>query len=108
MIFQPHDLKSSWMEKLILCLLSAGVWYRAQAQQRAAEKWKDKNENTRELLLCGLSAKLKDEVCASATHTMDEVDLAGFSMFEGLRGLDCNLPGFAFQHISNIFLHDKC
>lgn len=84
-----------------------GVWYHVQAQQRAAEKWKDKDKNTQELLLCGLSAKLKDEVCASATHTMDEVDLAGFSMFEGLSGLDCNLPGFVLQHLPNTFLHNK-
>lgn len=69
------------------------VWYCVQARQRAAEKWKDEDETTRELLLCAVSTMLKVECCASATHTMDEIDLAGFWMYKSLAGLDCTLPG---------------
>ncbi|XP_073338327.1 peroxisomal N(1)-acetyl-spermine/spermidine oxidase-like [Pagrus major] len=72
---------------------SLGHFMRSEARQRAAGRWKDKDKNTQDLLLCGLSAKLKDELCASASHSMDEIDLVGFNMFEGLSGLDCTLPG---------------
>lgn len=79
------------------------VWYCVQARQRAAEKWKDEDETTRELLLCAVSTMLKVECCDSATHTMDEIDLAGFWMYKSLAGLDCTLPGFVLHNLINIF-----
>ncbi|KAM9345431.1 peroxisomal N(1)-acetyl-spermine/spermidine oxidase-like [Symphorus nematophorus] len=72
---------------------SIGHFIRSEAQQRAAERWKDKDESTRQLILCAISARLKDECCNSATHTMDEIDVVGFNMFKSLIGLDCTLPG---------------
>ncbi|KAG7511777.1 peroxisomal N(1)-acetyl-spermine/spermidine oxidase-like [Solea senegalensis] len=66
------------------------VWYFVQALRRAGERWKDKT--TRELLLCAISTLLKKECCEQGTHTMDDVDLAGFTMFKYLPGLDCTLP----------------
>nr|XP_043902230.1 peroxisomal N(1)-acetyl-spermine/spermidine oxidase-like [Solea senegalensis] len=60
------------------------------ALRRAGERWKDKT--TRELLLCAISTLLKKECCEQGTHTMDDVDLAGFTMFKYLPGLDCTLP----------------
>lgn len=65
-----------------------------QAQQRAAKKWKDRDKKTRELLLCAISTMLKEECCSSAAHSMDEIDLVGFSMYKGLPGLDCTLKGY--------------
>ncbi|XP_070772619.1 peroxisomal N(1)-acetyl-spermine/spermidine oxidase-like [Enoplosus armatus] len=72
---------------------SVGHFMRSEARHRAAERWKDKDKTTRELLLCAVSTMLKAECCASATHTMDEIDLAGFNMYKSLAGLDCTFPG---------------
>lgn len=76
-----------------------------QARQRAAKRWKGKDEATRKLLMCAVSTMLKVECCSSATHSMDELDLAGFSMYEDLKGLDCTFPKFVpslkHMHISN-------
>lgn len=41
---------------------------------------------------------LKVECCSSATHSMDELDLVGFSMYEDLKGLDCTFPEFVPSH----------
>ncbi|GAA6213838.1 peroxisomal N(1)-acetyl-spermine/spermidine oxidase-like isoform X1 [Lates japonicus] len=71
---------------------SVGHFIRSEARQRAAERWKDKDETTRELLQCAISTMLKVECCANATHTMDEIDLAGFCMYKSLAGLDCTFP----------------
>lgn len=73
-----------------------------QARRRAAERWKEKDKTTRELLLCAVSAMLKVECCSNAAHTLDEMDLLGFSMYEGLSGLDCTIPGFVLHHLLNI------
>lgn len=72
---------------------SVGHFIRSEARRRAAESWKDKDETTRRLLLCAISATLKGECCSSATHTMDDIDLVGFCMYKSLSGLDCTLPG---------------
>uniref|UniRef100_A0AAZ1XSS2 Amine oxidase domain-containing protein n=1 Tax=Oreochromis aureus TaxID=47969 RepID=A0AAZ1XSS2_OREAU len=61
---------------------------------KTAGRWKDEDETTRQLLLSAFSTMLKFECCGSATHSMDDIDLAGFSMFESLRGVDCTLPRF--------------
>lgn len=68
-----------------------------QALRRAAERWKEKDKTTRDLLLCGVSATLKAESCANAAHTLDEMDLPGFSMYKGLSHLDCTIPGFVLH-----------
>lgn len=65
-----------------------------QAQNQAAGRWKDEDETTRQLLLSVFSTMLKFECCGSATHSMDDIDLAGFSMYKSLRGVDCTLPRF--------------
>ncbi|XP_026209571.1 peroxisomal N(1)-acetyl-spermine/spermidine oxidase-like isoform X2 [Anabas testudineus] len=71
---------------------SVGHFIRETARQRAAKRWKGKDEATRKLLMCAVSTMLKVECCSSATHSMDELDLAGFSMYEDLKGLDCTFP----------------
>uniref|UniRef100_A0A3B5B7B5 Peroxisomal N(1)-acetyl-spermine/spermidine oxidase-like n=1 Tax=Stegastes partitus TaxID=144197 RepID=A0A3B5B7B5_9TELE len=71
---------------------SFGHFIRSQAQKKTAKKWKKKDETTRQLLLSAISTMLKFECCASATPSMDEIDLAGFSMHKGLKGVDCTLP----------------
>ncbi|XP_018539713.1 peroxisomal N(1)-acetyl-spermine/spermidine oxidase isoform X2 [Lates calcarifer] len=71
---------------------SVGHFIRSEARQRAAERWKDKDETTRQLLQCAISTMLKVECCANATHTMDKIDLAGFCMYKSLAGLDCTFP----------------
>lgn len=73
-----------------------------QAQLKTAERWNEKAKSTRELLTCAISAMLKVECCASATHTMDEIDPAGFCMYKGLSGLDCTFPRFVLQHFKHI------
>lgn len=72
-----------------------------QAQRRAAQRWKDDSKTPRKLLLCGVNALLKTECFTNGTHTLDEVDLIGFSIYKGLKGLDCTIPGFVFHNHSN-------
>ncbi|XP_068579345.1 peroxisomal N(1)-acetyl-spermine/spermidine oxidase-like [Cebidichthys violaceus] len=72
---------------------SVGHFMRSEARQRAAERWKDEDKSTRELLLCAISSMLKVECCTNAISTMDEMDLVGFNIYKGLPGLDCTLPG---------------
>ncbi|KAM4590788.1 peroxisomal N(1)-acetyl-spermine/spermidine oxidase-like [Odontesthes bonariensis] len=81
---------------------SVGHFIRSKAQQRAAKRWKDKDEATRQLLLCAISTMLKVECCASATHTMDDIDVVGFTMYKHLSGLDCTFPGGFEGFISNL------
>ncbi|XP_023139494.2 peroxisomal N(1)-acetyl-spermine/spermidine oxidase-like [Amphiprion ocellaris] len=81
---------------------SVGHFIRSQAQLRTAEKWKDKDETTRQLLLCALSTMLKFECCASATPSMDEIDLAGFSVYKDLKGVDCTFPSGYESLIQNL------
>ena len=80
----------------------------AQVQQRAAEKWKDVDAATRSLRLCLISTMLKVECCVNGTHSMDEVGLGGFGLYETLPGLDCTFPRFFLLHqcilISCIFI----
>lgn len=73
-----------------------------QARRRGAEKWKEKDKATRDLLLCGVSAMVKLECCSTAAHTLDEVDLIGYSMYHGLGGLDCTIQGFVLYHLIDI------
>ncbi|XP_070696756.1 peroxisomal N(1)-acetyl-spermine/spermidine oxidase-like [Pempheris klunzingeri] len=72
---------------------SVGHFMRSETRRRAAERWKDEDKSTRQLLLCAVSALLKAECFASAAHTMDDIDMAGFCMYKGLTGLDCTIPG---------------
>ncbi|KAL7383755.1 hypothetical protein ABVT39_016943 [Epinephelus coioides] len=72
---------------------SVGHFVRSEVRQRAAERWANKDESTRKLLLCAISAMLKEECCASAAPTMDEIDLAGYNIYKALTGLDCTFPG---------------
>lgn len=73
-----------------------------QAQRRAAEKWKDKDETIRSLLFCALSALFKLECCSNASNSMDDIDLAGFCTYESLSGLDCKIQGFVLQYFLNV------
>lgn len=73
-----------------------------QARRRVAEKWKEKDKATRDLLLCAVSTIVKLECCASAAHTLDEVDLIGYSMYRVLSGLDCTIQGFVLHHLIDI------
>lgn len=69
-----------------------------QAQRRAAERWKAKDETTRNLLFCALSALFKLECCSNASNSMDDIDVAGFCTYESLSGLDCTIQGFVLQY----------
>ncbi|XP_047191101.1 peroxisomal N(1)-acetyl-spermine/spermidine oxidase-like isoform X2 [Scophthalmus maximus] len=71
---------------------SIGHFIRSEAPKQAAERWKDKNKTTRELLLCAISTMLKVECCDGATNSMGDVDLVGYAAFKNLIGLDCTLP----------------
>ncbi len=66
----------------------------AQVQERAAEKWKDVDANTRSLRLCVISNMLKVECSVNGTHSMDEVGLGAYGLYKTLPGLDCTFPGF--------------
>uniref|UniRef100_A0A3B5LP45 Uncharacterized protein n=1 Tax=Xiphophorus couchianus TaxID=32473 RepID=A0A3B5LP45_9TELE len=35
------------------------------------------------------------ECCASATHSLEDLDLIGFSMYLSIKGVDCTFPRFA-------------
>nr|XP_046258879.1 peroxisomal N(1)-acetyl-spermine/spermidine oxidase-like [Scatophagus argus] len=72
--------------------VSTGHFLRSEVRRRAAERWNNKSKSTRNLLLCAVSARLKEECCVSATHTMDDIDLLGFCMYRSLSGLDCTFP----------------
>lgn len=71
-----------------------------QTQRRAAERWAEGERIPRKLLLCGVSALLKMECFTNAAHTLDELDLPGFCIYKGLKGLDCELPGFVFHSLA--------
>lgn len=75
-----------------------------QAQRHAAEKWKDMDETTRDLLFCALSALFKLECCSNASHSMNDIDLAGFCMYESLSGLDCSIQGFVPHQLVNVII----
>lgn len=71
-----------------------------QTRRRAAERWTEGDKIPSKLLLCGVSALLKMECFTNAAHTLDELDLPGFSIYKGLKGLDCELPGFVFHSLA--------
>lgn len=71
-----------------------------QTRRRAAERWAEGEKIPRKLLLCGVSALLKMECFTNAAHTLDELDLPGFTIYKGLKGLDCELPGFVFHSLA--------
>lgn len=81
---------------------SVGHFMRTKAQNQAAGRWKDEDETTRQLLLSAFSTMLKFECCGTATHSMDDIDLAGFSMYKSLRGVDCTLPRGFERLIENL------
>ncbi|XP_020498583.2 peroxisomal N(1)-acetyl-spermine/spermidine oxidase [Labrus bergylta] len=83
---------------------SVGHFLRSEAHKRAAERWRDKDITTQEQLLCAVSAMLKGECCASATHTMENIDLMGFCMYKSLPGLDCTFPGGFEGLVKNLML----
>lgn len=70
-----------------------------QFRRRTAKKWKNKDKHTRQVLLGAINAMLKEECCSSATHTMEDLDLVGFSMYQSIKGVDCTFPRFA--HLLN-------
>lgn len=69
-----------------------------QVQQRAAEKWKDADSATKSLRMSVISNMLKVECCVNGTHSLDEVGLGGFGLYQCLPGLDCTFPRFVLQH----------
>nr|XP_054606042.1 peroxisomal N(1)-acetyl-spermine/spermidine oxidase [Nothobranchius furzeri] len=71
---------------------SVGDFIRSEVRRRAAKRWNEKDKNTRKLLLGAIDTMLKEECCASATHSMDTLDLVGFSMYENIEGVDCTFP----------------
>ncbi|XP_024153406.1 peroxisomal N(1)-acetyl-spermine/spermidine oxidase isoform X2 [Oryzias melastigma] len=71
---------------------SVGHFLRSEARRRAEKMWKKEDKATKKLLFCALSALLKFECCGSAVHTMDDLDLNGFSTYESIPGVDCMFP----------------
>lgn len=71
---------------------SVGDFIRSEARQRAAERWSDVDAATRSLWLCVISNLLKVECCVNGSHSMDEVGLGAFGLYETLPGLDCTFP----------------
>uniref|UniRef100_A0A8C4GF14 Amine oxidase domain-containing protein n=2 Tax=Dicentrarchus labrax TaxID=13489 RepID=A0A8C4GF14_DICLA len=72
---------------------SVGDFIRSEMHQRAAEKWKETDATTRSLRLCAITNMLKVECCVNGSHSMDEVGLGAFGLYETLPGLDCTFPG---------------
>uniref|UniRef100_A0A3Q3WHY1 Amine oxidase domain-containing protein n=1 Tax=Mola mola TaxID=94237 RepID=A0A3Q3WHY1_MOLML len=72
---------------------SLGHFMRSEGRRRAAERCKEKDATTRQLLLCAFNALLKDECSSNAAHTLDEIDVVGFGIYKNLRGLDCTIRG---------------
>ncbi|XP_076598370.1 peroxisomal N(1)-acetyl-spermine/spermidine oxidase [Chaetodon auriga] len=72
---------------------SVGDFIRSEVQKRAAEKWKDVDAATKSLRQCVISNMLKMECCFNGSHSMDEVGLGAFGLYESLPGLDCTFPG---------------
>ncbi|MED6252883.1 hypothetical protein ATANTOWER_018688, partial [Ataeniobius toweri] len=73
-------------------LPSVGDFIKSEALRRTAKKWKNKDKSTRQLLLGAINTLLKEECYSSATHSMDELDLVGFSMYQSIKGVDCIFP----------------
>lgn len=69
-----------------------------QGRRRAAERCKEKDATTRQLLLCAFNALLKDECSSNAAHTLDEIDVVGFGIYKNLRGLDCTIRGLVLHY----------
>lgn len=80
--------------------LKVRVLFCLQARRRAEKVWKNEDKATRKLLFCALSALLKFECCGSAVHTMDDLDLNGFSTYESIPGVDCMFPRFVVPHLN--------
>ncbi|XP_035519868.1 peroxisomal N(1)-acetyl-spermine/spermidine oxidase-like [Morone saxatilis] len=72
---------------------SVGDFIRSEMHQRAAEKWKESDAATRSLRLCAITNMLKVECCVNGSHSMDEVGLGAFGLYETLPGLDCTFLG---------------
>uniref|UniRef100_A0A3P9QDI3 Peroxisomal N(1)-acetyl-spermine/spermidine oxidase-like n=1 Tax=Poecilia reticulata TaxID=8081 RepID=A0A3P9QDI3_POERE len=54
------------------------------------------------LLLGAISTMLKEECCSSATHSLEDLDLVGFSMYLSIKGVDCTFPSGSQGLISNL------
>lgn len=108
----------SWWDLLQKTLASVGLHMYAlslcdvQTRRRAAVRWTKGEKTPCTLLLCGVSALLKMECFTNAAHTLDELDLPGFNIYKGLKGLDCELPGFVFHsltfHPNSKICFDQC
>ncbi|KAK5853960.1 hypothetical protein PBY51_015068 [Eleginops maclovinus] len=81
-----------------------GDFIRSEAEQRAAEKWKDIDAATRCLRLCVISNMLKVECCVNGAHSMDEVGLGAYGLYKTLPGMDCTFPGGYEGLVKNLML----
>ncbi|XP_038152223.1 peroxisomal N(1)-acetyl-spermine/spermidine oxidase-like [Cyprinodon tularosa] len=81
---------------------SVGDFIKSEVRRRAAKRWKDKDKSTRKLLLGAISTMLKEECCSSATNSMEELDLVGFSMYQSIKGVDCTFPSGTEDLVSNL------
>ncbi|KAM3863239.1 peroxisomal N(1)-acetyl-spermine/spermidine oxidase [Diretmus argenteus] len=81
---------------------SVGDFIRAEARQRAAERWKDQDPSIQALRLCLISNMLKVECCVNGTNTMDQVGLGAFGLYRTLPGLDCTFPGGYESLVKNL------
>lgn len=76
------------------------VWL--QVHQRAAEKWKDIDATKKSLQMCMISNMLKVECCVNGTHSLDDVGLGAWGLYQTLPGLDCTFSGLVLQIYSDI------
>ncbi|XP_047207537.1 peroxisomal N(1)-acetyl-spermine/spermidine oxidase-like [Girardinichthys multiradiatus] len=83
-------------------LPSVGDFIKSEALRRTSKKWKNKDKSTRQLLLGAINTLLKEECYSSATHSMDELDLVGFSMYQSIKGVDCTFPSGTESLISSL------
>lgn len=67
-----------------------------QVHQRAGEKWKDADPRIRSLRKSLISNMLKVECCVNAAHSLDDLSLEAYGLYQTLPGLDCTFPGLVF------------
>ncbi|XP_076141647.1 peroxisomal N(1)-acetyl-spermine/spermidine oxidase [Alosa pseudoharengus] len=71
---------------------SVGGYVRAELPRLAEEEWRGEEAGTRDLRMALATTLLKVECCVSGTHSMDEVGLGAFGLYQTLPGLDCTFP----------------
>ncbi|KAK5602294.1 hypothetical protein CRENBAI_014178 [Crenichthys baileyi] len=81
---------------------SVGDFIKSEVRRRTAKRWKNKDKSSRRLLLGAISTMMKEECCSSATHSMEELDLVGFSMYQSIKGVDCTFPSGTESLISSL------